>query len=403
MIKETQFDEEIYENDSLSQLKRNQVSPIVQKCITELLERFWVLKEYDEKLFFQIKDNEAELKRYFRETFMYRLFSTHELVKLEKIPVVPRDWMGEKVNNGTQVFKSSRDYYFFFLILAFLEGKKDEVQFSLQNICEYLQFHEEGELSWKDGAGYQNRLSLVRVMKYVVKMNLIRVIDEDLDDFSSNDAHDVLMQRTSYVSYFTRFFGQDVNEWQSLDDFLTYLAFENSEEMIERKHRYYRRLFLEPVVYNGDLNDREMEYVKNYNSTVENHLYKYYEYAYERYQYSSMLVKPERGAFEQLYPSDSMVTKLVMLFATYVYDHRMIYEMNDRSEIEIFDSEFKQIISDLKEQYRNNWTKAMKQSSVDHIQAEIVIEMKKWNFIEERSDGMWLLKDGLFRFMGDYL
>lgn len=389
-------------DEELAYEKKNQVSSVVQKCIFELFERFWILKETDEKLFFQIKDNEAELKRYFRETFRYRLVSTHELIKLEKIPVTPRTWMGDKVNSGTTVFKSSKDYYFFFLILAFLEGKKDDEQISLQNICEYLQFQEEGELTWKDGAGYQNRLSLVRVMKYIVKMNLIKVIDEDLDNFSGNYEHDVLMQRTIYISYFTRVFQQDVTEWQTLDNFLSYLEFENAEPTIERKHKYYRRLFLEPIIYHSDLSEAENDYVKNYYPTIESHLYRYYEYAYERYQFSSMLVKSERGMGEQLYPADNMVGKVVMLCATYVFENRMMYPINEKSEIEITDTEFKQIISEVKEQHRTLWTKAMKQASIEQIKSDVVNEMKKWDFVEETSGGNWKIKEGLFRFMGDY-
>lgn len=382
--------------------KKNRISPTVQNCISKLLESFWILREIDEKLFYQIVEHESELKRYFRETFRYRLVLTHDLAKLEKIPVVARKWMGEKVNNGTPVFKTPRDYQFFFLILAFLEGRKDDQQFSLKNICEYLELLSEEPLTWKDGGGYQNRLSLVRVMKYAVKMNLIQIVDEDLEAFSSDHAHDVLMQRTSYMTYFARIFQENVSEWQSLDDFLAYLEFENGEDNIERKHRFYRRLILEPVVYHDEITAEENEYVKNYYQYIENHLYNYYEYSYERYQKTSMLMKTERSVGEQLYPSDNMVTKIIMLFAAYLFDRRMTYPLNVNAQIELSDVDFKQILSELKDNYKQFWTKKMKQAAPTEIQSELVEEMKKWNFIEESENGEWFVKEGIFRFLGDY-
>jgi uncharacterized protein (TIGR02678 family) len=392
---------DIFHDEELEYDKKNHVKPVVRECINELMERFWVLKEKNEQLFYQIKDNEVEIKKFFRDTFRYRLISNHDMVKVEKIPVVPQPWMGEKEVKGTIVFKTQLDYAFFFWILAFLEGKNVNEQFSLRNICDYLQIQEEGKLVWKEGAGYQNRLSLVRTMKYAVKMDLIVVRDKEIEDFAGNDNHDVLFQRTAYSSYFMRRFQEDVTGWESLSDFVSYLDKENSE-IIDRKHRYYRRLFLAPIVYHDELTPEEIEYIRNYYAGVDNNVYRFTDYTYERYSRTSMIVKNDSNMGENVFPTENMNIKLIMLFANYIHQRGFAYPLNKNNKIELTKSEFNSVISDLKKEYRQFWTKKMKQQDVDEIREIILKEMKEWSFLEKNEDGSIALKEGLFRFVGDY-
>src|SRR5699024_4403949 len=84
----------------------------VQRCIRLLIERFWLTREDNEAEYYLIKDNEAEIKAFFRDTFRYRLIITHELVKLEKVPVETYNWMGNKNVKGQTIFKRQRDFVF---------------------------------------------------------------------------------------------------------------------------------------------------------------------------------------------------------------------------------------------------------------------------------------------------
>jgi uncharacterized protein (TIGR02678 family) len=386
--------------EELEYEKKFRVKAVVKECIEELLARFWVLRDTDEKLFYQIKDNEVEIKKYFRENFLFRLIITNDLVKLEKIPVVARVWMGEKVMNSSSVFRRQMDYALFFYILGYLESRNIDQQFTLQYIIEYLQVHEDGKLEWKGGTGYQNRLSLVRVLKYAVKMNLLIVDDQEIDDFSGNDGHDVLLRRTPNSSYFMRFFREDVTSWNSLKDFMHYLENENFE-IVDRKHRYYRRIFLDPAVYHNELGSDELEYVRNYYTAIENHIYRYTDYSYERYKTVSILTKDATNVGQSLFPSENMACKLILQFASLLYDSRLAYPVNKQNHIELTNTEITNFFSDLKQKNRNNWTKVAKKQSVDEIRNETVKEMKKWDFIEIVED-IYVIKEGIFRIIGDY-
>jgi uncharacterized protein (TIGR02678 family) len=392
----------IYDDMELEYEKKNQIKPIVKECIYELFERFWVLKDIDEKLFYQIKDNENELKRFFRDTFRYRLVSNHEMIKLEKIPVKPLPWMGEKTINSVLVFKEPKDYAFFFRILGFLEGKSSDQQFTLKNICEAISAFSQEQVIWKEGVGYQNRLSLVRILKYMVKMQLLKVIDQEIEDFSGNDNHDVLFERTPHSSYFMRMLSQEeLESWKGLKDYLEYVDREN-QEIADRKHRYYRKLFLEPVVYHFELSDDDRDYIKKFYTGVENTIYRYTDLTYERYNSSSLIVKGEYAKGEKVYPADNMVTKVAMLFGNYIFSRPMSFPKNERHEIELMDTEITNIFSNLRKEYKSNWTKKIREFKVEELQKEVMKELKLWGFLEEKNNNMFVVKEGLFRIIGDY-
>lgn len=140
-----------------------QIKEEVRRCIRLLIERFWITREDDEELYYLIKDNEAEIKPFFRDTFRYRLIITHELVKLEKVPIKTYNWMGNKDIKNQTIFRRQRDFVFLFCLLAFLEGEGKDDQFSLQNICEAIQAYypqsdddmgEHVTIIWKEGSGY---------------------------------------------------------------------------------------------------------------------------------------------------------------------------------------------------------------------------------------------------------
>lgn len=379
----------------------------VQQGIRVLIEKFWITREGNEELFYLIKDNEPDIKNFFRETLRYHLISTHDLIKLEKVPVTTYPWMGNKEIKTQKIFQHKRDFVFLFCLLAFLEGKGKEDQFSLQDICEALQGYypqtDEQEptiIIWKEGAGYKNRLSLIRVLKYASHMELIRIIDQDVEDFSGDANHDVLFERTLYLSHFIR----SIKESESIhnfNDFTNSLKREN-EEHVDAKHRYYRRLFFEPIVYNHELSAEELAYVKNQYHHIENNVNRYTDYEYERYQNNTMLVKKEEVTGEVLHPSSSMLSTLVLQLATYVLEHPQKFTFNATSQIEVSINDLEQILSKLKETNGKKWTKTFRTAETRSLRKQLTDYLLDWKFATELPNGSFSLREGLFRVTGDY-
>lgn len=376
----------------------------VKQCIEQLLQRFWVIKDQDEELYYKITDHEAEIKKFFRETFHFRLIMTYEMIKLEKIPAKTYPWMGEKTVKGNPVFKTQRDFVFFFCFLAFLEGKTKDQQFTLQNICESLQayYPSDQPIIWKEGIGYQNRLSLVRILKYAVQSKLIWVVDQQIEDFAGDAAHDVLLQRTAFASYFLRQFQTDVTEWKSLNDFELYLDKENIE-LTERKHRYYRRLFLEPIVYHHEIPEDEADYLKHFYGAVENNVNRYTDYRFERYKHNSLLVRQAYSLGDVCHPSESMDAKLALMAGHYMLNKPGEFPLQFYNEIELTVDKIDYMLDDLREMYRKYWTQKLRKSSLTEIRTRFLTYLLAWNFAAPIDERTYLIKEGLFRVVGDYM
>lgn len=387
-----------------------QIKEEVRRCIRLLIERFWITREDNEELYYLIKDNEAEIKPFFRDTFRYRLIITHELVKLEKIPVKTYNWMGNKDIKNQTIFRRQRDYVFLFCLLAFLEGKGKDDQFSLKNICEAIQAYypqsdddmgEHVTIIWKEGSGYQNRLSLIRVLKYAIKMKLIVDVDQYLEDFAADSTHDVLFERTPYVSYFIRDF-KDLFSWNSFADFTAFLENENSE-YIDGKHRFYRRLFLEPIVYHHEITPEEQDYVKRFYHAIENNIHRYTGYEFERYKHNSVLTKTLTVQGEVLHPAENMLTNLILRLAGYLLEGPTDYEFSFTKEMDISNNEMHQILTKLKESDGRYWSKSFKQMTSEQLRVAVTNYLVNWNFAEVKDDRTLTIKEGMFRIVGDYL
>lgn len=388
---------------------QSQIKEAVQRCIRLLMERFWIIKKDDEELYYLIKDNEAEVKAFFRDTFRYRLIVTHELAKLEKIPVKTYNWMGNKEVKNQITFRKQRDFVFLFCLLAFLEGKGKDDQFSLQNICEAIQAYypqpdggtsEHVTIIWKEGSGYQNRLSLIRVLKYAIKMKLIVIVDQYLEDFATDSAHDVLFERTPYISYFIRNF-KDLFAWNSFLDFTKYLDNEN-DEYIDGKHRFYRRLFLEPIVYHYEISEEEQDYVKRFYHAIENNIHRYTGYEYERYKHNSVLTKTMMVQGDVLHPAENMLANLILRFAGYLLERPEDDAFSFTKEMDLSNNEMHQILTKLKELDGRYWSKSFKQMTAEQLRVTVTDYLINWNFADVKDDKTITIKEGLFRIVGYY-
>ena len=61
-----------------------------------LLNRRWILKSRDRELYYQVKEKLAsgEEKKFLREKLGYQVIVNPYLIKVEKMPAVPENWMG---------------------------------------------------------------------------------------------------------------------------------------------------------------------------------------------------------------------------------------------------------------------------------------------------------------------
>lgn len=178
-----------------------------------LLNRRWILKSRDRELYYQVKEKLAsgEEKKFLREKLGYQVIVNPYLIKVEKMPAVPENWM------GILDFKEPVEYVFFCLVLMFLEEKEAEEQFVLSELTEYVQSQYEGEqIDW---TVYRYRRHMIKVMKYCTACGLLNIDDGSEEGFARDYTGEVLYENTGASRYFMKNFTQDIMGYHSPEDF----------------------------------------------------------------------------------------------------------------------------------------------------------------------------------------
>ena len=111
-----------------------------------LLNRRWILKSRERELYYQVKEelSSGEEKKFLMEKLGYQVVVNPYMIKVEKMPAVPENWM------GILEFKEPIEYVFFCLVLMFLEDKEAEEQFVLSELTEYVQSQYQEEQAIKN-------------------------------------------------------------------------------------------------------------------------------------------------------------------------------------------------------------------------------------------------------------
>lgn len=220
-----------------------------------LLGRRWILKSRDRELYYQVKDQLGAVKRFLTEKLGYQVIVNPYLIKAEKMPAKPENWM------GILEFHHKIEYVFFCIVLMFLEEKEAEEQFVLSELTEYIQGqYREEQVDWTI---YSFRRHLIKVLKYCVSCGILNVDDGNEESFARDDSSEVLYENTGVSRYFMKNFTQDIMGFSSPEDFQKEEWIGVDEDRgIVRRQRVYRRLLMTMGMYRDQETEEDFAYVK---------------------------------------------------------------------------------------------------------------------------------------------
>ncbi|SHF01767.1 TIGR02678 family protein [Caldanaerobius fijiensis DSM 17918] len=335
-----------------------------------LLENFWITRD-DKDTFNRIRDNEPAIRAFVEEKLGYRLIVNPYLIKLEKIPAEPEEWM------GIQTFQSPMDYAFFCLLLAFLEDKGPEDQFVLSNVTEYIETQYQGpeKVDW---TLFQQRKSLVRVLNFAVEMGMIVVDDGSHERFSDNRETEVLYENTGLSRYFMRSLNKDINEDISIQELL------DEERENARRHKAYRKLILSPAVYSNGPDDDVFNYIKNYRNTIEKDVEENLDARLHIHKTSAFLIFNDNKYMKAYLPDkNSNISDIVLQICSIIREKVEAGQLNVNSDdsITLTETEFYGIIEAVKEKFSQGWYKSYREKSINQLSNEIIEEMQLWKMI----------------------
>ena len=113
------------------------------KELEVLLNQRWVLKSENKELYYQLRDAIGDIRKYASDKLGCQVTENALMVKMEKIPVIPENFM------GILDFSSKEEYAFLCILLMFLEEKDTQEQFILSQLTEYISANMPGEsIDW---------------------------------------------------------------------------------------------------------------------------------------------------------------------------------------------------------------------------------------------------------------
>lgn len=392
--------------------KNAEVRSDLQAVAMALLSRPWLTKQDDPDEFLLIKDHFEYLRDWFHEHAGYSLLVTRQFAKLDKIPGVYRRWM------KLEGFYQARDYALFTYGLWYLEAKSDGEQFLLTEMVEAIRNHLLASDFDVDWTLYDHRLSMVRALKKLRSLGVLVSIEGEETGWARDGANaNVLYEASPLARYVLRRFPRELMAYGDIDELYEVeqmaATVSTSDEMMyhtdvrSRRHKVFRRLLMEPVVYDSEWTDEERRYVQTQRSWIMSQMSEMVGLEGRRFREGLYFYWPELMSEMDLFPTQSAVSDVTMQFAAKLRELSMAdanrYPRDENSCLHLTRGEFEGILLAIRETSEVYWTKEHRDKSTTQLAGDILLHMEEWNLASQDDAGGILLLSGLSRYCGDYV
>ena len=350
-----------------------------------LLGRRWILKSRDRELYYQVKDQLGAVKRFLTEKLGYQVIVNPYLIKAEKMPAKPENWM------GILEFHHKIEYVFFCIVLMFLEEKEAEEQFVLSELTEYIQGqYREEQVDWTI---YSFRRHLIKVLKYCVSCGILNVDDGNEESFARDDSSEVLYENTGVSRYFMKNFTQDIMGFSSPEDFQKEEWIGVDEDRgIVRRQRVYRRLLMTMGMYRDQETEEDFAYVKNFRNMIQGELSEFLDCELHVHRSGAFLILGEECRMGRCFPEENTLSDIVLLVNSLIGEKIQEGKIVPGAEeqIDLPREAFLGILEECRERYSRGFIKTYREMTTKEFCQEVLSYMKELSLIEERRGDIWV-------------
>ena len=348
-----------------------------------LLNRRWILKSRERELYYQVKEalSSGEEKKFLMEKLGYQVIVNPYMIKVEKMPAVPENWM------GILEFKEPIEYVFFCLVLMFLEDKEAEEQFVLSELTEYVQSqYQEEQIDW---TVYRYRRHMIKVMKYCVAVGILNVDDGSEEGFAKDDTSEVLYENTGASRYFMKNFTQDIMGYTSAKEFEKEEWIDvNEDRGIVRRQRVYRKLLMSMGMYKDAESEEDFAYLRNYRNMIQGDLAELFDCELHVHSSSAFLVLGEECRLGRCFPEGNTLSDVVLLtnqlIQKRVTEGRIAVPLDE--QICIPKEVFRAIVEECKEKFGEGFNKTYREMTFAEFYREVERYMEELMLIEIGAD-----------------
>lgn len=231
----------------------------IEKEMSALLYNFWIIKDKDRDLYYQIKSNQNKVRDFISKNLGSNLIIHDKFIKLEKIPFII------KKNSGIENFNSVLEYVILSIMLIFLEDKTHGDYFILSDLIEYVKNTAVTlELNHiPDWNKTQDRRAMLNVINLLNELSILNVRDEGKVSFVEDKQAEALYEAMGISNYFMRMFDEDINNLETPTDFIkSEFSTQNEDKGDIRRYKIFRNILYTPAVSTKDLSPTEIDYIK---------------------------------------------------------------------------------------------------------------------------------------------
>lgn len=356
-------------------------------AVRTLLEQFWVCKDTDKEGYLRIKREIPAFQKLIGEQLGWKLIHTENLLKLEKIPAHAESFM------GIREFSDVLDYCILCVVLMYLEDREEGEQFLLSELLDYVETKLKGEISI-DWTSFSQRKSLVRVLQYMEKMQMLRVYEGSSEAFGLAQGQEVLYENTGYSRYFAVNFSVDISGFETWEDFERQRFEEIQEDRgAARVHRVYRQLAVCPAMYWDGNEDADSLYLKNQRQWVARYLEENLGGRLDIYKNAAFFVLEEDDCYGAVHPRDAMLPEMVLLLCADIRQALQKGELKkqDNETIAVTKRQFADLILASRKSGSAGLSKEFREMDQDKLVDTVKSYMKDWMLIREEYDRVLIM------------
>jgi uncharacterized protein (TIGR02678 family) len=225
---------------------------------------------------------------------------------------------------------------------------------------------------------------MISVLRFCVDEHMILINDGDDKNFSTSETSlEVLYENTGISKYFMRRFPFDINDVDKLEDFSKLeWQLEDEDRGHVRRQRVYRRLIMEPVVYDAGGEDQDYLYIKNMRSVILNDTIKYLDSDFHLHKNGALILLNEENSLTL--PNRKNISDIVIQFSSLLCELLKDHTRDSLDRIILSDNKWSMNLELLKEKYGFGWSKKYREMSLSQLKKEVESVMSVYGMIQKR-------------------
>lgn len=366
-------------------MNSNQVENNIEEEMKALLYHFWITKEENQELYYQIKYNQNHIKDFIAKNLGSNFIIHDRFIKLEKVPTILKT--GSKIGEFTSIL----EYVMLMILLMFLEDKTRGDKFILSDLIDYVKntaitLQLDHVPDWNNA---QDRRRLLNVIHFLVDLCVIKVKEEEKTSFADNQNAEALYEATGLSNYVMRIFDSDINHLTKPEEFVRSEFVSQDEEKGDiRRYRVFRNILYTPVVFSKDILSNDLDYIKKNRLYIRNEIDRKLNMDVEITHNMALLLEQVSSNEKDNFPNTKKLTDVVLMVNAKILEDIQEEKLvlDSFETITVNESYLEGVIKTVRKEKEPYIGKTFSNLTEDKFYRDILEYMEKYHLVEKKED-----------------